>query len=35
VINKADGYRTTIELSKDSLIKGIPDKFEKKSANLL
>jgi hypothetical protein len=35
VINKADGYRTTIEMSKDSLIKGIPDKFEKKSANLL
>jgi hypothetical protein len=35
VINKLSGYRTTIEMSKDSLIKGIPDKFEKKSLNVL
>jgi hypothetical protein len=27
-INREDGYNTTLELAKDSLIKGIPDAFE-------
>jgi hypothetical protein len=27
-INREDGYNTTLELAKDSLIKGIPDVFE-------
>ena len=35
VINKLDGYKTIIEMSKDSLIKGIPDRFEKSSNNVL
>lgn len=35
VINKLDGYKTIIEMSKDSLIKGIPDSFEKSSNNVL
>ena len=35
VLNKVSGYRTTLEMSKDSLIKGIPDKFEKKSSTVL
>jgi hypothetical protein len=33
-INKRKGYRTTLELSKDSLIKGIPDRYEKSSSNI-
>jgi hypothetical protein len=28
MINREVGYNTTLELAKDSLIKGIPDAFE-------
>ena len=33
-IHKKDGYKTTIEMSKDSLIKGIPDQFAKIGSNI-
>ena len=32
VINKT-GYRTTVELSKDSLVKGIPSKYEESGSD--
>lgn len=33
VINKVTGYITILEMAKDSLVKGIPDKFEKSGSN--
>ena len=28
IINKGSGYNTVVEMSKDSLVEGIPSKFE-------
>jgi hypothetical protein len=33
-INKVGNYRTTIEMAKDSLVKGIPDGFEKTNSDI-
>jgi len=33
-INKTGNYRTSVEMAKDSLAKGIPDRFEKSTSNV-